>query len=158
MRCSSETSADFQRITRCYIQEDRTLPNHRCWEPQTYSSYCNFTSLSDFPQCKPPTVGSRDSSVSIKTGYRFGGRGSIPGKDKIFSLLHSVHTCSGVHPACYSMGIGVSFPGVKRPGREADHSPSSAEVKNVGAMPPLPHASSWYTLPSFKPTISTVAY
>jgi hypothetical protein len=31
---------------------------------------------------------------------------------------------------------------VKRSGREADHSPpSSAEVKSVGAIPPLPHTS-----------------
>jgi hypothetical protein len=37
---------------------------------------------------------------------------------------------SGAHPASYPMGIRGSFPGVKRPGREADHSPtSSAEVK-----------------------------
>jgi hypothetical protein len=35
---------------------------------------------------------------------------------------------------------------VKRPGHEADHSPpSSAEVKNVGAIPPLPHISSWHS-------------
>jgi hypothetical protein len=33
--------------------------------------------------------------------------------------------------------------GVKRPGRQADHSHlSSAEVKNDGAIPPLPHTSS----------------
>jgi hypothetical protein len=31
-------------------------------------------------------------------------------------------------------------------GREADHSPaSSAEVKNGGAMPPLPHMASWHS-------------
>jgi hypothetical protein len=35
-----------------------------------------------------------------------------------------------VRTASYTMGTGGSFPGVKRPGREADHSPStSAEVK-----------------------------
>jgi hypothetical protein len=35
---------------------------------------------------------------------------------------------------------GAISPGAKRPGREADHSPpSSAEVKNGGAIPPLPH-------------------
>jgi hypothetical protein len=28
--CSSEMSLDFQRTTRCYIPEDRTLHNHRC--------------------------------------------------------------------------------------------------------------------------------
>jgi hypothetical protein len=34
--------------------------------------------------------------------------------------------------------------GVKRPGPEADHSPpSGSEVKNGGAMHPLPHTSSW---------------
>jgi hypothetical protein len=38
------------------------------------------------------------------------------------------------------------LPGIKRPGREADHSPpSSAGVKNGGAIPPLPHASSWHS-------------
>jgi hypothetical protein len=38
---------------------------------------------------------------------------------------------SGAHQAPYSMGTGGSFPGVKRPERETNHSPpSSAEVKN----------------------------
>jgi hypothetical protein len=36
-------------------------------------------------------------------------------------------------------------PGVKRLGLEADHSPSSnVEVKNGGAIPPLPHMSLWH--------------
>jgi hypothetical protein len=35
---------------------------------------------------------------------------------------------------------GDLFPGIKRPGLEADHS-SSAEVKNVRAMPQLSHTS-----------------
>jgi hypothetical protein len=38
-----------------------------------------------------------------------------------------------------STGTGAPSPGVKRPEREADHSPaSSADVKNGGAIPPLP--------------------
>jgi hypothetical protein len=42
------------------------------------------------------------------------------------------------------MVAGGNSLGVKRPGREADHSPpSSTEVKNGGAIPPLPHISSW---------------
>jgi hypothetical protein len=33
-----------------------------------------------------------------------------------------------------------------RPGRESDHSlSSSTEVKNGGAVPPLPHMSSWHS-------------
>jgi hypothetical protein len=36
----------------------------------------------------------------------------------------------GAHPSSYTMGTG-SFPGVKRPGNDADHPlPSSAEVEN----------------------------
>jgi hypothetical protein len=39
---------------------------------------------------------------------------------------------------------GTLSSGVERLGREADHSTTpSAEVKNSGAIPPLPHASSW---------------
>jgi hypothetical protein len=35
-------------------------------------------------------------------------------------------------------------PEVKGAGHEADHPlPSSAEIKNGGAVPPLPHTSSW---------------
>jgi hypothetical protein len=34
--------------------------------------------------------------------------------------------------------------GVKRPGREAEHSPpSSAAVENSRSIPPFPHTSSW---------------
>jgi hypothetical protein len=55
-----------------------------------------------------------------------------------FSLHHRVQNGSGFHPASYPMGTRGSFPGVKRPGREDDHSlPSSAEVKNAWAIPPL---------------------
>jgi hypothetical protein len=28
--CSSETSVDFERSTRCYIPEERIVHNHRC--------------------------------------------------------------------------------------------------------------------------------
>jgi hypothetical protein len=36
---------------------------------------------------------------------------------------------------------GALLPGLKRPGCGTDHSPpSSAEVKNSGAIPPLPHS------------------
>jgi hypothetical protein len=37
------------------------------------------------------------------------------------------------------MGTGALSPGVKRPGREADHPPSNAEGMNGGAIPPHPH-------------------
>jgi hypothetical protein len=40
------------------------------------------------------------------------------------------------------MSIGALSPGVKGQGREANHSPpSSAKVKNGGAISPLPHMS-----------------
>jgi len=48
------------------------------------------------------------------------------------------------HPASCPKDTGGSYPRTKRLGLEADHSPpSSAEVKNEGAIPPLPNTSSW---------------
>jgi hypothetical protein len=72
---------------------------------------------------------SRDSSVGIATDYRLDSRGSIPGRDKNFSLLHSVQTAFEALPASYPMGTAGFFfcPGAKRQERETDHSaPSSA--------------------------------
>jgi hypothetical protein len=76
---------------------------------------------------------SRESSVGIALGYGLDDRGSrvrFPAGAGNFFLHHRVQNGSGVHPASYPVGTRGSFPGVKRPGREADHSPpSSAEVK-----------------------------
>jgi hypothetical protein len=79
--------------------------------------------------------GSRDSSVGIATGYGLDDQGGagvrVPVGEK-FSLLHIVQTGSGVHPTSYKMGTVGTFPGLKRQGREADHSPpTSAEVKKM---------------------------
>jgi hypothetical protein len=75
----------------------------------------------------------RDTAVGIATGYGLHdqrGRNSSP--DRVKSFLHLVQTGSGVHPTSYLMGTGALSPGVKRPGREADHSPpASAEVKKT---------------------------
>jgi hypothetical protein len=77
---------------------------------------------------------SRDAEVSMATSYGLDDRGSEfesrYGQES--SLLHVVQTGSGVHPTFYPMDTGGSFPGVKRPGREADHlPPTSAEVKKM---------------------------
>jgi hypothetical protein len=71
--------------------------------------------------------------VGIATGLRAGqpeNRGWNP----------SVHIGAGAHPASHTTDTSGCFPG----GREGDHSPPpSVEVKNGGAIPPLPHKSSW---------------
>jgi hypothetical protein len=61
------------------------------------------------------------------------GRGSgvrFPAGAGNLSLHHRVQNGSGAHAPSYPMGKGALSLGVKRPGREADHSPpSNAEVK-----------------------------
>jgi hypothetical protein len=53
--------------------------------------------------------------------------------------IHNVQTGFGANPASYPMGIGSSFPGVKRLGRGAYHTPpSSAEVKNTWLYKSIP--------------------
>jgi hypothetical protein len=74
-------------------------------------------------------------------GYVLHDRGSIPGRN-FFSLLHRPDRFWGP-PSYLSNGYQGSIAGVKRLGHEADHSPpSSAEVKNGGAISPISHTSS----------------
>jgi hypothetical protein len=58
---------------------------------------------------------------------------SSPGSGWEFFLHHRVQTGSEAHSASYPMRTrALSSVGVKRPGREADHSPpSNPEVKNA---------------------------
>jgi hypothetical protein len=51
----------------------------------------------------------RDSLVALATGYKLDGQGSIPGRYKRFSVLHSVQTDPGAHCASYPVGTGGSF-------------------------------------------------
>jgi hypothetical protein len=82
---------------------------------------------------------SQDSSVGIATVLGLDGRCSISVGARNSSLLHSVQIGSEAHPASYKMGTGGCFPGKKRPGHETDYSRQpSVEVKNGGAIPPLP--------------------
>jgi hypothetical protein len=72
-------------------------------------------------------VWGRDSSVGIATGYGMDG----PGIESRWGARFFAHVQTGpeAHPASCTIGT-ESFPGVKRPGRGADHPPpSSAEVK-----------------------------
>jgi hypothetical protein len=79
-------------------------------------------------------VTAKVSVVGIAIGYWLDDRGvggRIPIGSRIFASS-IVQTGSGVHPTSYTMGTGGSFPGLKRPGREDDHSPpTSAEVKKM---------------------------
>jgi hypothetical protein len=55
------------------------------------------------------------------------------------SPLHAVQTYSGAHPASYPMGMGGSLSsGVKRPGREADHSQLVSRSRKRGSVHPFP--------------------
>jgi hypothetical protein len=89
---------------------------------------------------------SQYSSMGTATGYGLDGRGSIPGRVKRRFSTPQYPDRLWSPPSILSNGYwGVLSPGVKQLGREADHSTSSgAEVKNGGAIPPLPHTSPWY--------------
>jgi hypothetical protein len=87
-------------------------------------------------------IPARDSSAGIATGYGLDYPGSIPCRQDF--LLYVVQTVSEAPTQPPIEWIpGVISAGVKRPGHEADRSPpSSAEVRNGGAIPPLPHRAS----------------
>jgi hypothetical protein len=61
----------------------------------------------------------------------------------IFSLRRRVQTGSGAHPASYAMGTRDLITWVKRPGREADDSPTfTSRIKMYGNLILSPSSSS----------------
>jgi hypothetical protein len=99
---------------------------------------------------KSSILWSRYSSFDIVTDDGWIVWVRFPAGAKYFPVLHSVQTDSGAHPASHPMGLETLSPGVKRSSLEADCSPqSSSEVKNNGAILPLPDTSScFFFLPS----------
>jgi hypothetical protein len=84
-------------------------------------------------------------SVGIMTGYRLDGWGLIPSTGKIF--LFSIVSSPALGPTQPPIQwvLGPPSPKVKQQGNEVDRSPlSNAKVKNVVAVLPLPHTSSWH--------------
>jgi hypothetical protein len=77
--------------------------------------------------------------------YRLDGRSSIPVRGRRFFTTPQLKDLAlgPTQPRIHWVPRALS-PVVKRPGREADHSvASSAEVKNIRAIPPLLHTFSW---------------
>jgi hypothetical protein len=72
----------------------------------------------------------RDWAVGWTTGARF-----LVGE---IIFRHRVQTGFGAHFASYSMGTGNFTPGIKRPEREAHHSPHLIPRERMrGVIPPL---------------------
>jgi hypothetical protein len=78
---------------------------------------------SSYPMLPLPRTGIAQSVQRRATGSTTKVR--FPARVRDSSLLHSIQSGSGAHPASYAMATGGSFPNVKRPRREADHSPPS---------------------------------
>jgi hypothetical protein len=95
----------------------------------TCTKQCTQISVSSHLHC-----GHISAAIAIchKTATQYHSHDLVPTTSSGCPFLSLFNTrSSGVHQISYLMGTGVSFPGVKRSGREDDHSPpSSTEVKN----------------------------
>jgi hypothetical protein len=75
-------------------------------------------------------------------GHELDGRGSIPGRGKVFLFSVVFRPALGSTQPPVQWALGALPPGVKRPWHEANHElPSSAEVKNGGAIHLFPYVS-----------------
>jgi hypothetical protein len=96
-----------------------------------------------FSACLVVTLGNRDSVLGIATGYRlddwgFGAR--VPVGSKVSSSIPALGSAQAPMPWV----PGAFFPGIKRSGREADHSPwATAEVKKMCIYTSTPPTPSW---------------
>jgi hypothetical protein len=90
---------------------------------------------------------SRGSSVGIANGYGLDNRGvgvRVLVESRILTFLCHRNRFWGPLNFIFIVYKGALSLGVKRQGREADHSPlTGAEAENVGAIPPFLHTSSW---------------
>jgi hypothetical protein len=84
-----------------------------------------------------------DSSFGIATGYGLDRRDLIPGRGKILFPFTSSRPTLGPTQFPIQWVPWALSPGVKRLGREIDHSPSSTEIKNCGVIISFPHMTSW---------------
>jgi hypothetical protein len=81
-----------------------------------------------------------------RIGYGLDNRGLITERNKIFYFSTASKSALGLKISPSQWVSGSFSPGVKQPLREADHSPpSSAQLKNGGAILLLPHTSSWHS-------------
>jgi hypothetical protein len=102
------------------------------------SLHFNVTDLSLCSKCSYIYIYDNDLIRPVCPGFD-----SQQGKNILF-FTASRPTLGPTQPPIQWISGAIS-PDAKRPGREADQShPSSAEVKNGGAIPPLPHMSSWH--------------
>jgi hypothetical protein len=94
-------------------------------------------------------VGPREGKLSRYTNQAMNWTTKESGFDsqqrqEMFSSPQRPDRLSDPSSPLYNGYRGMFLPGVKGRGCEADLSPpSSDEVKNGGAIPPLPHTSSW---------------
>jgi hypothetical protein len=121
---------------RLTIQTQENLLN----VPPDYASYPFLTSLSFHFLIWEREINGL-SSFGIATGYVMDGQGSIPDRGEIFSLF------TGSRPSLEPTQPPIQFvPCIQRLRRVADDSlPSTGDLKNGGAIFPLPHTSTWYS-------------
>jgi hypothetical protein len=74
----------------------------------------------------------------VRLGYGLDDRGSYPGRGFFFFTRYRVQTGSGAHKASCTISTGGSFPRVKRPEREANHSLLVPRLRLRGAVSSLP--------------------
>jgi hypothetical protein len=84
------------------------------------------------------------SRIGSRYSTGLDGQGSIPGSAIFLLFFTASRPALGPTQPPVQWVLGAISPGVKRTGRETDHPPTStAEFKNGGDVPPLPHMSSW---------------
>jgi hypothetical protein len=87
--------------------------------------------------------GERSRYIDYRRTGRPRGRGSSPGRVKNFLFSKSSRLALRSTQPHIQWVPGALSPGVKRPGREVDHSPTSAEVMKMWIYTSTPHTPSW---------------
>jgi hypothetical protein len=95
------------------------------WTSEERNSRNVHVILNLFARISVIISGSRDSSVGVKMGYEVEGRGLILSRGKIFLFTSKSILVLEQNQSPIRWVLGAISLGVKRPGRQANHSPPS---------------------------------
>jgi hypothetical protein len=155
--CSIDVPGSFFSANRLFLLREEVTSRLLCFSIfysylwQTVLRLIDITSMlcvsseCILKACLQGTWG-RDSVVGIATGYGLVDRGvvvRVPIGSRIFIFSTSSRPALGFTQPPIHWVPGALFPGVKRPGCEADYSQPVPRSRKCGSIHSLPHTLSW---------------
>jgi hypothetical protein len=131
-------------LNHAYTRQISGVKTIRVWNLTLYIMWYSHLKYAILVKLLFPCLGKRSRYSDWPRAGRLRGRSSSPDRVKNFHFSMSFRPAVGPYQPPIQWVPGAVSSGVKRQGREADHSPSaSAEVRKMWIYTSTPHTPSW---------------